>query len=112
MIEKTKLSWNEFSELPDAEDVNTDTGALVPMGADDKMLIILSNSGDAETDVTVKAGDGIQATEDITVTVPEGKEVAVSVESGKFLITKGENKGNVLVTCESAGVKARAIELP
>ncbi len=106
-IEKTKLKWNEAGFPADAAAVEAD-GALVPMGADQKMLILITAT--AETTATVKSGDGIQATEDLEISIASGKTAAVSVESGKFLITKGENKGNVLVLGEN--IKVQAIELP
>ena len=107
IIEKIKLKWNEIFEIPEAA-VASAEGVLVPMGADQKMVILLTAT--ASTTATIKAGDGIQATEDIEISLESGKTAAVSVESGKFLITTGENKGNILVIGEN--IKVQAIELP
>lgn len=110
LIEKTKLKWNEAGFPAEAVSVDAAEGGLISMGADQKMLILITNGAAAEATATVKAGDGIQATEDLVITLAASGTAAVSLESGKYLITKGENKGNVLIIGEN--VMVQAIELP
>ena len=110
--EVLKLKWNEIALTKEPKAMDTESGVLVPMGADEKMLILIKNTGGVAAEVSIKAGDGIQATEDTVLSVPGNGEAAVSVESGKFLITKGENKGNILLTGASENLEIRAIELP
>ena len=112
MIDVVKLKWNEFSEIENEVAIDTASGAYVPMGADHKMLILITNDGSESANATVKAGTGIQATEDVTVSVAANKTAAISVESGKFLIVEGDNAGSVLVTASSSNLKVKAIELP
>lgn len=67
---------------------------------DDKMILVVNNTGSAETTLTVKAGNGIQGVCDLTLTVPVGVSL-VKLESGRFKNVSGENKGKIVVV--SAG---------
>ena len=111
-IKTTKLAWNTFSELEAATAVSASDGALITFGADQKMIIVVTNGAASTKTVTVVAGDGIQATEDVTYTIPASGTVAIAVESGKFLLMNGLSKGKVLVKGASTDVKIQAIELP
>ena len=112
LINPIKLAWNEFAEVPAAVAVSASDGAVVTFGADQKMVVLATNAGSATKTITAVAGDGVQATEDAVYTIPASGTVAIAVESGKFLLMKGENKGKVLFKGASADVKLQAIELP
>lgn len=115
-ITADKLKWNEGKAVTEAAAVNASDGALIDCAgiADQKLLILITNSNaSAGKTATIKAGDGIQATDDLELgTIAAGATVAVSVESGAFLITKGANKGKILVKGASADIKVQAIALP
>ena len=51
---------------------------------------------ESATDLTVKAGNGIQGVCDMTLTVPKGTSL-FKLESGFYKIMSGENKGKVAV---------------
>ena len=63
---------------------------------DNKMILVVQNSGSAATTLTVKAGNGIQGAADLTLTVPVGVNL-VKLESGRFKNVSGENKGKIVV---------------
>lgn len=63
---------------------------------DNKMILVVQNSGSAATTLTVKAGNGIQGVADLTLTVPVGVNL-VKLESGRFKNVSGENKGEIVV---------------
>ncbi len=63
---------------------------------DNKMILVVQNSGSAATTLTVKAGNGIQGVADLTLTVPVGVNLA-KLESGRFKNVSGENKGKIVV---------------
>lgn len=75
--------------------------------ADNKIIILVSNDGAGSGDITFEKGDMLQATEDLTITVPAGKTIAVALESGKF---KKKN-GNVKAIA-SAELGIQLIALP
>lgn len=91
-------------------------GFLVPFTyADQKMLFVFYNSNASATarSFTVKAGDGIQGTTDLASgDVAAGKYALVVIESGKFKITSGANKGKVLIIPSNAELKMAAVVLP
>lgn len=61
---------------------------------DDKMILVIS--AEAATDLTIKAGNGIQGVNDHKLTVPKGVSL-VKLESGRFKNISGENKGKIVV---------------
>lgn len=62
---------------------------------DDHIVLVVQNSG-SETDLTVKAGNGIQGVCDLVLNVPQGVSL-LKLESGRFKNITGENKGNIVV---------------
>lgn len=96
-------------------------GALVDFNADDqKMLLILKNAvTNATHTAVIKAGDGLQGVSDLEVTLPPATDdhgVAVVIESGRFKITKGDDKGKVRIMSKETGtgtqVTVQAVRLP
>ena len=76
---------------------NTDT-AIEFDGRDDQLVLVVNAS--AATTLTVKAGNGIQGTADMTLDVPKGINL-LKLESGRFLNVSGVNKNKIVV--QSAG---------
>ncbi len=63
---------------------------------DNKMILVINNTGSAATTLTVKAGNGIQGVCDLTLAVPVGVSL-VKLESGRFKFVSGDNKGKIIV---------------
>ena len=108
-ITVTKLKFNEVSAL--ASGVDASNGAKISFsGCDDsRMVLIIENKGSAAATVTVKAGNGIQGVNDLTMTVNAGSVNALTVESGKYMAVSGEESGYVTV---SGAVNVTAVLLP
>lgn len=66
--------------------------------SDEKMILVIK--AESATDLTVKAGNGIQGVSDLVLTVPEGVSL-VKLDSSRFKNVSGENKGKIVV--ESTG---------
>lgn len=105
-VKLQKLDLNKGLTLAAPVALDQTSGALVEFnGQDTKTIIILSGTGTA----TIKAGDGIQAVNDLQVTASE-HGTAVELESGGFKITTGANKGKVLITGVNT-IKVQAVLL-
>lgn len=63
---------------------------------DAKMVLVIHNTGSSATDLTVKAGNGIQGVADLVLSVPAGVSL-VKLESGRFKFVSGTNKGKIVV---------------
>ena len=77
--------------------------------SDEKMVLVVQNTGSADAQLTVKAGNGIQGVVDLTLTVPKQAVSLVKLDSGRFKNVSGENKGKIVVvsaTALSVGVVA------
>ena len=64
--------------------------------SDDKIVLVVHNTGSSATNLTVKAGNGIQGVCDLVLSVPTGVNL-VKLESGRFKNVTGENKGKIVV---------------
>ncbi len=62
---------------------------------DDKMVLVINAS--AATDLTVKAGNGLQGVCDLVLTVPQGISL-LKLESGRFKFVSGDHKGKIVVS--------------
>ncbi|WP_294465620.1 hypothetical protein [uncultured Anaerofustis sp.] len=81
-------------------------------GNNTRTAVLVSNAGSSTATVTFYHGDGVQGVEngDLEVTLGAGKETLVCLESGRFNITTGENRG--LIKCKaSAAVTISVIEI-
>ena len=109
-ITTVKVGLNGSATYPTLAAVDdTAQKAEVSMGADQKMLILVQNShASAAKTVTVKAGDGIQGTADMTaISIAAGATICLVLESGKYA-----SKGKVTLLGESTDIKVGAIQLP
>ena len=104
-----QLTWGAAGAptmaTPDATD-----GALICPGADESTLLVLTASG--ALTATIKAGNGIQGTSDLTVTFAAAGTQYVAVESGKYLIAHGDNAGCIRVIPSTTGLTVGCIVLP
>ena len=78
-----------------------------------KILLIISNEGAAAKKATILKGNSLQGTEDLEVSVTNGKSVGIVIESGKFENVSGDNKGKVVIKSEDdTSLKVQVVELP
>ena len=111
-IENTKMKINEGVII--ADKVSTAAGEETVIdysGKEDGRIVILLKSASGEKKVTILKGNALQGTKDMEIVIGSAKEVALAVESGKFVNGHGEMKGK-LVMDGDAGVEVRVIELP
>ena len=71
------------------------TAKAIDWNEKDEHTVLVINAA-AQTDLTVKAGNGIQGVTDLVLTVPKGVSL-VKLESGRFKNVSGTNKGKVIV---------------
>lgn len=103
----------EFDATALATAVNAADGAeFVMSGADHKYLVYITNGASSAKAATVKAGNGLQGTADISVTLGAGKSTFVALESGRFKNVTGADKGKVVITGDSADIKVAVFKLP
>lgn len=107
IITAAKLAFNAPSALPATVAIGGE-GAKIAPGADHKTLLIIEAT--AAGKATVKAGTGIQGTRDLEITFADAGTQCVTLESGAFLQTVGEDKGSFVVT--GSNLKAAAVVLP
>jgi hypothetical protein len=79
----------------------------------DKYVIGIKNASEsAAKTITIKAGNGLQGTNDISLELASGEIAWVALDSGKFKNVYGVNKGKVILTGTSNDLKVKVIELP
>ncbi len=103
------LRWNEGTQLKKTS--CADSGVALDYTAADNKLVILFENTSSKADAKIMAGTGIQGVADITVSLEGNKTTALSVESGAFKQTNGENKGCVIVKAPST-VNVTLVKLP
>lgn len=81
-------------------------------GRDDKTLLLVQNSATSEGTVTVKAGNGIQGVNDLSIAVPASSTTALVLDSGRYKNVSGNDRGKVVVLGSAATIKLAVIELP
>ena len=77
------------------EALTANTAKAITWNEKDEHTVLVINAA-AQTNLTVKAGNGIQGVTDLVLTVPQGVSL-VKLESGKFKNVSGANKGKVIV---------------
>lgn len=111
-------SFNTFIK----ETADTDFAAI---DASDGAYFVMAKGGDkyvigiknavADTGnktITIKAGNGLQGTNDISLVLAKGEIAWVVLDSGKFKNVYGVNKGKVILTGTSNDLQVKVIELP
>lgn len=80
----------------------------------DKYVIGIKNAvaDTGNKTITIKAGNGLQGTNDISLVLAKGEIAWVALDSGKFKNVYGVNKGKVILTGTSNDLKVKVIELP
>lgn len=86
-----------------ADTAGSTDGVLIPAEGK-KTVIKMANTGASDQIVTFKAGDGIQGVADLPVSVAAGKSGFITLDSGAFEITSGENKGYILAVPATATI--------
>ena len=77
------------------EALTASTAKAIDWSEKDEHTVLVINAS-AQTNLTVKAGNGIQGVTDLVLTVPQGVSL-VKLESGRFKNVSGANKGKVIV---------------
>lgn len=78
-----------------------------------KILLIIANGGSAAKKATIVKGDSLQGTEDLEISVTNGKSIGIVIESGKFENVSGDNKGKVVIKGEDdTSLTVQVVELP
>lgn len=80
----------------------------------DKYVIGIKNAVETTTNktITIKAGNALQGTNDISLTLAKNEIAWVALDSGKFKNVCGENKGKVILTGTDNNLQVKVIELP
>ena len=111
--EMDKMNEAYAFEISDAGVIDTAEGAEIDYSArDDKMVVIMTNSGGSAAKVTVKAGNGIQGVNDLEIEVQPDASAVLTLESGRFKNVSGPDKGKVIMTSDADGVGVMAFKLP
>lgn len=77
------------------EALTANTAKAITWNEKDEHTVLVINAA-TQTNLTVKAGNGIQGVTDLVLTVPQGVSL-VKLESGRFKNVSGANKGKVIV---------------
>ena len=80
----------------------------IPKGDDGVLLCLTANEGGY---AYVRKGDGPMAGNDLAVSIGTDQEIFVYLESGRFMQTKGENKGRILVDSNGYEMSACVVQL-
>ena len=111
-------SFNTFTEETETtafKAINASDGAYFVMAkGGDKYVIGIKNAASSavEKTITIKAGNGLQGTNDISLELAQNEIAWVVLDSGKFKNVYGVNKGKVILTGTSDDLKVKVIELP
>lgn len=114
-VEQLKRNTFDVDALEMTAATTAEDGFLVDVSGtpDQKLLLVFQNNGVSAATATIKAGNGLQGVEDlISDDIATGKFAAISVESGKFAIVSGDNKGKIHVIPSDTGLEMAAIALP
>lgn len=91
------LTRNTPAEYPAMTAIDATDGAYITAAADDRMLIILTVT--AAGTITLKKGDAKWgAQDDLAVTFSAAGTKIVAVESARYVITSGTNRGKIKLT--------------
>ena len=80
----------------------TSDNVLIDWDCKDERAMLLFLGGSSAATVTIKAGNGIQGCNDLTIEVPASSYVAVPINSGGVKNTYGGNVGKVVLSVSAA----------
>ncbi len=95
--------------------INAEDGAYFVMAkGGDKYVIGIKNAAQsaANKTITIKAGNALQGTNDISLTLAKDEIAWVVLDSGKFKNVYGANKGKVILKGTDNNLQVKVIELP
>ena len=69
--------------------------------SDERMVLVLQNTATSPVTVTVKAGNGLQGMNDLTLSLGASSVNLVKLDSGRYKNVSGENKGKIVVVSSS-----------
>lgn len=108
MVNGAILEWNKAKAMPVLQAVNATDGAVItPAGADHKMLILLENGAASGKTATVIGGKGAMAMDSLAIAIPANSQVALTLESGRYM----DEQGNIRIAGEST-LKVGCVLLP
>ena len=99
-----KTPINGSVAAPTAVTVSTADGAYVTVGDGASGNIFLVVTATAESSVTIKGGDGVLSGPDYTHAFSAAGSAYLAVDTGRFLITTGTNKGKIKLAAATAAV--------
>lgn len=111
-------SFNTFiKETADTDfaAIHAEDGAYFVMAkGGDKYVIGIKNAIQTEGSktITIKAGNALQGTNDISLALAKDEIAWVVLDSGKFKNVYGVNKGKVILTGTDNNLQVKVIELP
>lgn len=80
-------------------------------GKDENTVFILENADASNAEVvTIKAGNGIQGTTDLAISLPASAMRFITLDSGKYKNVSGTNKGKIMFT-GTADVKIAVLKI-
>lgn len=95
---RNKAAEVTFTSLP----ANTST-SIDWSGSDEKMVLVVKNaSTSAAANLTILAGNGIQAVNDLTVSIPASSVCLLRPEGGQFKNVSGTNRGKIVLKASAA----------
>ncbi|MFQ7472928.1 MAG: hypothetical protein ACLRLX_01825 [Anaerovoracaceae bacterium] len=100
-IDIIKVKRDEANEVTYTS-IATSDKVMIPWDCKDESTVLRFLGGSAEATITIKAGKGVQATNDLTISVGNGKYVDVPINSGMFMNTYGDDAGNVVLSTSAA----------
>lgn len=75
-----------------------DGGEIAWNEKDDYITVVVQNSATSAGTVVFKCGDGPNAVEDLSISVAASSTICIGLDSARFKVTKGDDKGKVLMT--------------
>lgn len=105
------LKFNVAEQMPTGAETDSEGAKVSFSGTDDsKVLLILTNCGEAATTATIKKGNALQGVSDLEIALGVGATKVIAVESGRYSNVSGDNSGSVIITGDD--VEVSAIVLP
>ena len=99
-----------YADLLKAIDA-TDGAEIKLDGHDERCVLLVHNSASSASNVTVKAGNGLQGVSDLVYSIPASNMALIVLESGKFKNVSGDYKGKAIIK-GAASLKVAFIKLP